>query len=192
MNALDAQIAMEREELERGEGAASGSAPAADDGAAARRAKDAARKRAERAAKGAGGGAAKAKPSSSGGKSKPKEKDLDPRVVRAVEMCMAAMLVPEVTPAFRAAMAEALQGALQYEIEARLPLLAEGYEPEVGFGAAIVGAGVTQFRFKRWEARERAAGRDPAAWRPPEKPQGQQPAAPPDNGEGGGTGGAAP
>lgn len=147
MSALEEQIERERVEAEGGAGGASGEDAAAIE---LRKAKDRERKRAERAAK---GGAAKPRRASPSGDPKPPEIQLDPRVVRAVNACLASMTMDEITDEFAKEMGEALSGALSYELEVRLPLLASGYEPEIGLSCAIVGAGVTRFRLKRAKGR---------------------------------------
>lgn len=148
---LEEQIERERAEAANGGGGAGSAGASGDD--EARKAKDRERKRAERAAK---GGASKPRRSSSGsGESKPPEIQLDPRVVRAVNACLASMTMDEITDEFAKEMGEALQGALSYELEVRLPLLASGYEPEIGLSCAIAGAGVTRFRLKRAKGRAR-------------------------------------
>lgn len=168
---LDEQIEREREGA--GESGGGGAAPSGDGDADERRkAKDRERKRLERERKGA-------KPRQSresGGAAKPPEIKLDPRVLKAVQCCMKSMTMDELTPEFVKEMQEAFDGALEYEIEVRLPLLATGYEPELGLGCAVVGAGVTRFRLKRQSKKAGTVQRD-------------VPPAPPVENEGGASGG---
>lgn len=84
------------------------------------------------------------------------EKELDPRVALAVQMCLESMIVKEVTPEFAEKMNAAMMGAIAYEIEVRLPLIAEEFEPEIGLGCAVIGSGVTRFRLARYLARKKA------------------------------------
>lgn len=85
------------------------------------------------------------------------EKELDPRVALAVQMCLQSMIVPEVTPEFAERMNKAMLGAIAYEIEVRLPLIADEWEPEIGLGCAMIGSGVTKFRLARYLAKKKAA-----------------------------------
>lgn len=150
MSALDAQL--DRELSGEGEEAATSD----DSKAEERRAKDRERKRRSREAQ-TGTGEPKRKPGrprKDAGATEKKEPDLDPRVVLAVKMCVASMLEPNVTPEFVEQMNAAFQGALAYELEERLSLLADGYEPEVGLGCAILGAGITRFRHDRWKKKQ--------------------------------------
>lgn len=134
-----------------------GEASDEDAKAEARRAKDRERKRKSRAA----GGSVPRVGTPSAAAKEAAEVTLDPRVVKAVQMCLQACTVEDVTPEFEKEMQEALAGALQYEIEVRLPLVADEYAPEIGLGTAIVGAGVTKFRAKRRKAK--LAKNDPNA-----------------------------
>lgn len=156
---LDEQI--ERERTEPTNGAAH--EPDADE---RRRAKDRERKAKDRSAKGAS--PRRPRPDGTGKPETkaPPEKELDPRVVLAMNCCLESMTLTEITPDFAEKMQKALAGAIQYEIEVRLPMVADGFESEVGLSCAAIGAGVTRFRLKRQSGSKDVVVRE----RPPDPP----------------------
>lgn len=83
---------------------------------------------------------------------KAKELELDPRVATAVKYCLLSMTLKEITPEFEKEMSDAFKAALEYEIEVRLPQIADEYQSEIGLGCGVIGAGVTRFRAARRDA----------------------------------------
>jgi hypothetical protein len=163
---LDDAIANERKE-------SGGDDPKAE----ARRAKDRERKARSRAA--ASGGEAPPARAPRARAEKSSDKELDPRVVRAVKACLDSMMMEEITPEFEREMSAAMAGALQYEIEERLPMLSDEFAPEIGLGTAIVGTGVTKFRSRRKRDRDRKKAEAGHVGIPDVPPDPTAPAAPP-------------
>lgn len=152
MTELEDAIALERAGSGAG-GGASGAGSGGDDAATAeRKRKDRERKARSRA--GAKGGTEKAPRTVAQAQV---AQQLDPRVIRAVQVCLRSMTA-EITPEFEKEVEQALGGAIEYEIEVRLPLVSDEYAPEIGLGCAVVGAGVTRFRSRRKKQKDAKAG----------------------------------